>query len=567
MKHTPTLFLAALLGANQALAQGDSPKTTNSHISQFTSVEPSTQPQQLRIPSTHTFQMLVQGGDAYSSAADGLVKENFDFTGFVPLNNGNSNQAQGRNAKGYLSINHEGSSTATSGVSVLNLDFNPSDRIWEVKAKNAVNFGPVVGTFNNCSGGVTPWRTVVTCEENTPTAPTDSNGDGYLDFGWNVEIDPATHAVKDQDGNGTPDKLWRMGRLKHENVVVALDRRTVYEGADDGSTNSFVYKYVADQAGQLANGTLYALKLEGSLATATTGTWIPVPNTTPAECSNTTALARALGATSFNGVEDIEINPITGQIYFTAKGPGTIYRFTDSSRPGATTIRDFQIFAGNTPSNPNQAYTINYGNGTVSELWRTGNDNLTFDSKGNLYVLQDGGRNHVWLIKSSHTEATPAVELFAVTPAGCEPTGMTFSPDEKFMFISMQAPDRTNTEAVVDAAGQSVVFNKSTALVIARKEDLGKSIKPGDTVKFPVVDIYPNPVEGSEMTLQVTHDRRELASLLIFDRAGKPVAAQFTLLNKGVNNLKVSISRLRSEQYYLVVKTATRTTTRPFIKQ
>ena len=566
MKHTSTLLLAALVSGGQAFAQSNSSQKTKANISDFTSVEPSTQQQDLRIPSTHAFQMLVQGGTPYTSAADGLVKENFDFTGYVPANKGNSN-GSGNNASGYLSINHEGSSTATSGVSMLSLDFNSATRLWDVTARNAVNFNPVVGTFNNCSGGVTPWNTIITCEENTPTTPTDSNGDGYLDFGWNVEIDPATHAVKDQNGNGTPDKLWRMGRLKHENIVVALDRRTVYEGADDGSMNSFVYKYVADQAGKLANGTLYALKLEGSVATATTGTWVPVPNTTPAECSNTTALARALGATSFNGVEDIEINPVTGQVYFTAKGPGTIYRFTDSAKPGATTIRDFQIFAGNTPSNPNQAYTINYGTGTVSELWRTGNDNLTFDSKGNLYVLQDGGRNHVWLIKSSHTPANPAVELFAVTPAGCEPTGMTFSPDEKFLFISMQAPDQTNTLATVDAAGQSVVFNKSTALVIARKEDLGKSTKPDDTVKYPTVDIYPNPVEGPELTLQVNHNRQELASLLIFDRAGRPVSAQFAVLNKGVNNLRVPISKLRSEQYFLVVKTISSTTTRPFIKQ
>ncbi|SFQ72321.1 alkaline phosphatase PhoX [Hymenobacter arizonensis] len=572
MKHTPTFLFAALLGGGQVLAQGNSANKATADISQFTSVRPSTQAQGLRIPATHTFQLLVQGGAPYSEAADGVVKESFDFTGYVPAYSGNSagqgNSAfgQNHNAKGYLSINHEGSSTATSGVSMLSLDFNTATRLWDVTAKNAVDFRSVVGTFNNCSGGVTPWRTVVTCEENTPTAPTDSNRDGYLDFGWNVEIDPATHSVIDQDGDGTPDKLWRMGRIKHENIVVAPDNRTVYEGADDGSSNSFVYKYVSDEAGKLANGALYVLKLNGTVAAATSGVWLRVPNTTPAECSNTTVLARALGATSFNGVEDIEINPLTHQIYFTAKGPGTVYRFTDSGTDG-TTISDFAIFAGNTPTNPNVAYAINYGSGVVSELWRTGADNLTFDSKGNLYVLQDGGRNHVWMIRPSHTQAAPAVELFAVTPAGCEPTGMTFSPDEQFMFISMQNPSASNTEATTDAAGQTVVFNRSSALVIGRKEAFGKSNDKNKGAELLLADVYPNPVSGPELSLQVTHSQKEEAMVQVFNRLGTPVLEQSFELTKGVNTLRLPVSELRNEQYYLVIKTATSTTTRSFIKQ
>ncbi|MBC6698307.1 alkaline phosphatase PhoX [Hymenobacter puniceus] len=558
MKHTSTLLLAALVSAaGQASAQAPCPTLPTDHISRFTSVEPTTQPQDLRLPATHTFQMLVQGGTPYTNAADGNMLEAFDFTGYVPSNGGNA---------GYLSINHEGSGT-TSGVSMLSLNFNATTKLWNVTAKHPVNFAPVVGTINNCSGTVTPWNTVVTCEENTgPTTPTDTNNDGYMDSGWNVEIDPATHTVKDQNNDGTPDKLWRMGRLKHENIVVAADRRTVYEGADDGSSNSFVYKYVATTAGQLGNGTLYALQLDGAIGTATTGTWIPVPNSTPAECNNTTAAARALGATSFNGVEDIEISPLTGQVYFTAKGPGTIYRFTDTGATG-TTFSNFEIFAGNTPTNTAQAYTINYGSGSISELWRTGNDNLTFDSLGNLYVLQDGGRNHVWLIKPCHTQAAPAVEVFAVTPAGCEPTGMTFSPDERFLFISMQSPD-ANTLATVDAAGQPVVFNKSTALVIARKGVLGTALSAATgKPELTRADVYPNPVAGTELALALTHGQKETATLTVFNTLGARMLEQSVVLSQGLNNLKVSVSKLQSGHYQLVIKTATTTTTRAFIKQ
>ncbi len=557
MKHLSPLLLAALISTGQALAQTPCAPLPADYISRFTSVMPSTQPQGLRIPATHTFQMLVQSGNAYSTAADGVVKEAFDFTGYVPTGTGTSS------TNGYLSINHEGSSTATSGVSMLDLNYGAVTRLWNVTAKNPVNFGPVVGTYNNCSGGVTPWSTIVTCEENTPTAPTDSNTDGYLDFGWNVELDPATRTVKDQDGNGTPDKLWRMGRFRHENIVVAADRRTVYEGADEGA-NSFVYKYVASTAGQLKDGNLYVLQLGGAIGTATTGTWLPVPNTTPAECNTTTALALALGATNFSGVEDIEINPINGQIYFTAKGPGTTYRFADAG----SGVTGFEVFVGNSPGITNQAYTIDYGTGTMAEPWGTGNDNLTFDSKGNLYVLQDGGRNHVWVVKPCHTQANPAVELFAVTPAGCEPTGMTFSPDERFLFISIQSPDPANTLATVDAAGQPVVFNKSTALVIARKGVLGTVLSAAaGKPELAKADVYPNPVSGADFTLALTHGRKETATLQVYDVLGARVLEQTAQLSPGVNTLKVPVSKLRGGHYNLVIKTATTSTTRAFIKQ
>jgi hypothetical protein len=558
MKHSFTLLLTALLGGGKALAQTPCPNLPVDHISRFTSVEPTTQPQDLRLPATHTFQMLAQGGNPYTNAVDGNMLEAFDFTGYAPIGGSSTN--------GYLSINHEGSGT-TSGVSMLGLSFDAAAKRWNVTSKHPVNFAPVIGTINNCSGTVTPWSTIVTCEESTgPTTPTDTNNDGYMDSGWNVEIDPATHTVKDQNGDGTPDKLWKMGRIKHENIVVAADQRTAYEGADDGSTNSFVYKYVATTAGQLGTGTLYALQLNGTIGTGTAGTWIQVPNSTPAECNNTTAAARALGATSFNGVEDLEINPVTGQIYFTAKGPGTIYRFTDTGATG-TTFSNFEIFAGNTPTNTAQAYTINYGSGSISELWRTGNDNLTFDSQGNLYVLQDGGRNHVWLIKPCHTPATPAVELFAVTPAGCEPTGMTFSPDERFIFISMQSPDGANTLATTDAAGQSVVFNKSTALVIGRKGTLGTALNTKGQAELAKADVYPNPVSSTDLTLRLTHRQKEAATLTVYNTLGARVLTQSATLNPGVNTLKVPVNQLPNGHYNVVIKTGTTTTTRPFIKQ
>jgi hypothetical protein len=73
----------------------------------------------------------------------------------------------------------------------------------------------------------------------------------------------------------------------------------------------------------------------------------------------------------------------------------------------------------------------------------------------------------------THTAATPAVKLFGKTPTGSEPTGITFTPDNKFMFISFQHPSAANATAQLDAAGINVVFNTHTTVVIARTENLG----------------------------------------------------------------------------------------------
>src|SRR5699024_9017729 len=93
---------------------------------------------------------------------------------------------------------------------------------------------------------------------------------------------------------------------------------------------------------------------------------------------------------------------------------------------------------------------------------------------GNLYVIQDGGRNHVWMVSPCHTQQHPDVKLFAVIPDGAEPTGMTFTPDYRYMFLSVQHPDGSNTTVMKDAADSNIIFNQETMFVIGRRGYLGK---------------------------------------------------------------------------------------------
>ena len=133
----------------------------------------------------------------------------------------------------------------------------------------------VLGTFNNCANGQTPWGTYLTCEENfngyfgsTDTLPDNAafkrygiaaKGAGYnwhpfdgrFDvsknpnepnrFGWVVEIDP-------MDPTSTPIKRTALGRFKHENaeVVVNTDGHVVVYMGDD-EKGEHIYKFVSKQ--------------------------------------------------------------------------------------------------------------------------------------------------------------------------------------------------------------------------------------------------------------------------------------------------------------------------------
>jgi hypothetical protein len=416
-------------------------------IGDFMSIQPATQNRDFVIPETHTFQKIIESGDPLTQG--GNLPTNNDFTGYVPIDGSSTN--------GYLSINAE---SAPGGVSILDINYNNTTRLWQTTLSQAVNFSDVVATIANCSGTVTPWNTIISCEEitsleleNNPGLPRDSNNDGYDDFGWCIEIDPATKTVI--------DKRWALGNFKHENVAIHGNLRTVYQGAD--ASVGYLYKFVADNAQDLSSGALYVYQgfKNGP------GTWILINNTTQAQRNTTVAQSAAVGATVFNGIEDVEIGP-DGWIYFAVKNESQVYRFQDSDPISGTTVPQMETFVGN------RAYDITHANGTTSVNWAAGNDNLAFDDAGNLWVLQDGGsQNYIWVIGNDHTQNAPNVRIFGNTPSGAEPTGITFSPDHRFLFISIQHPNTNNNSTQTDAAGNPVSFNKSTTLVLARNEDLG----------------------------------------------------------------------------------------------
>ena len=445
------------------------------HIGCFTSIAPTGQTNNMIIPEEHAFQLVFKQGDAYTIGT-GTVPGNNDFTAYLPT--------EGSSVLGHLSVNHE---NTPGGVSIVDVSFNSEANLWTVDESQAVDLynEALATTTRNCSGGITPWGTVVTAEESTNSG--DVNGDGYQDVGWLVEIDPVTAQVMDY-GNGQ-EKLWAMGRMNHENVVVSEDGTTAYYGEDGGT--QCVYKYVMDTPGDLTAGTVYVLKLDLELSgddpSSSTAQWIEVPNETQADQNNLNTLAAALGGTNFNGVEDCDINPFNGMIYFAAKGRNRVYRFKDDG----DTVSEFETFVGG------KSYDIETANSTVSEPWGSGNDNLVFDDKGNLWVCEDGGNNYIWVVRPDHTQSNPNIKLFASMPSGSEPTGLTFTPDYKYGFFSVQHPSGSNAPQQ-DATENDVTFDASSTVVFSLEDFLGgESLSVDQPLNNSNgLTLFPNPTNG-----------------------------------------------------------------------
>ncbi|MEW4924445.1 alkaline phosphatase PhoX [Algibacter sp. 2305UL17-15] len=465
MKTTLHFFLAiSLLGIQDFCAQ---------NINDFISVNPTTTSEKFVIPSSHTFQVIGEVGDVLTEG--GVFKPKPDFTGYVPIANSSVN--------GYLSVNSEDVPPPFGnggGVMVFDINYNGTTKLWETAASEDLDFTAVGNTGANCSGTVTTWGTVISCEEaSIPDIFPPNNG--YNDLGWNVEINPATKTVV--------GKHYAMGSFAHENVTIHANERTVYQGAD--SDPGYLYKFVADTAQDFSSGNLYVFKglKDGA------GSWILLANSNQAEQNSTLAQSGTSGvdATVFNGIEDVEIGP-DGWVYFAVKGfpEERVYRFQDSDPISGTAVTSMETFVGG------MNYDINDGTNTTSVPWGLRNDNLAFDGDGNLWVLQDGGNNYIWVVKNGHTQASPDVEIFGIAPIGSEPTGITFTPDYKYLFMSIQHPDSGNVANQIDAAGQTVNFDKGTTLVIALNENLGTSLSVDNEEFNSEFQFYPNPVNGAQ---------------------------------------------------------------------
>lgn len=279
---------------------------------------------------------------------------------------------------GYLFTNHE-TSNRMGGVTRVALDESFS-MIGEPEIVLA-------GLTKPCSGNVTPWGTILVGEE---------ANDGYV---W--EIEPLT---------GTARPVKGLGRYAHETGVVDPHTGEVWstdDGTDPAQGRGAIYKFVPDTYGDLSAGQLYVLD-------AANGRWLPIEDP-----EHATAEAKAKGATFYIKPEDAEFGP-DGQAYISV---------SETDQDGLHWGRVLRI-------HPQSLKVSDFVSGTRDGLNMP--DNLAFDGKGNLYIVEDSNaKNQVWIAGRSGK-----LQMFADVPTG-QVSGPWFTPDSRAMFLNLQGLHRT----------------------------------------------------------------------------------------------------------------------------
>ena len=246
------------------------------------------------------YQVLLQTGDALSdgrlaggiySVNDGqqiLLSQKPDFNAFIPTNEDGTT--------GFLYTAWE---DRPAGISQVEIQWNPTSNQWDVLSSQMLNLSSINGGWVLCFGTVSPWGSPLFSEELYFDDTEDWNNPNYryhndqvrletylgnypnpYDYGFIIEMEEA------ETSSPELTRHYTMGRYSHENAQVMPDNKTVFL-SDDGY-DTVLYKFIADTAGDLSKGTLYAAKLtqDDTYDSSTTGfdvDWIELGSSSNSE--------------------------------------------------------------------------------------------------------------------------------------------------------------------------------------------------------------------------------------------------------------------------------------------
>lgn len=378
----------------------------------------------LDLPEGFSYRVLSRLGDAMDDG--GTVPDRADGMGCFALPGNrialvrNHELKPGHDAGGPLEAGYDRADDGNimpGGTTTLVLDAATLDIVQQYRS--------LAGTIRNCAGGVTPWGSWLTCEEDMTRA-----GDrAGRDHGWVFEVPANAGKLVD----AVP--LTAMGRFNHEAAAVDPATGHVYltEDRDDG----LLYRFIPAVPGELARGgRLQALALGEGMAD--TRNWPsgggarlaarqPLPvrwidlDGVDSPADDLRQRGARQGAAIFARGEGIHMG--AGELYFCctsggARELGQVFRLrTEENR--------LDLFFESTGEE-----SFNYG------------DNLTVAPNGHLIICED----QYTTIVDNH--------LRGITPDGLpyplarlrrqtEMAGACFTPDGRTLFLNIYSPAMT----------------------------------------------------------------------------------------------------------------------------
>ena len=383
------------------------------------------------LPQGFSYRVISRLGDAMDDG--GKVPDRADGMGCFAIGNGEialvrnhelqpQHDAGGPIAKGF---GKRGGKFVPGGTTTIVLD----------AATLAVKrqFRSLGGTIRNCSGGVTPWGSWLTCEE-APTGPGQRYGDGLeRNHGWVFEVPASARGLVD------PVPLTAMGRFNHEAAAVDPATGIVYqtEDRDDG----VLYRFIPKVPGKLAEGgRLQAMVVEGL-----------------ADTRNWTGASMMVGKpyrVSWVDLDDVEAPKDDLRLRAAAKGAALLARgeglhmgvnrgvsevFACCTSGGAKQLGQILKLTVGQAGQPDTV-TLFFESESTDQF--NYGDNLCVAPSGHLIVCED---QYTDVVDNHIRGITPDGRAYDVArlKAQTELAGACFSPDGKWLFVNVYSPTAT----------------------------------------------------------------------------------------------------------------------------